>query len=365
MSSEAPDQESKTEDPSAKRLDDARKHGDVAKSQEVTTWFMLGGAAAVFALMAGPVSTNLVTSLRVLLANADQFEVGGPALGNFFWGLAGSILLVSLIPLVVLLACAIAANLLQHKPLFSVEPITPKLSKISPIAGAKRLFSIEALVNFVKGLVKLGVVGAVMFFVLWPERDRLDTMMTTDPVVILENFQDLGLKLIWATLAVVTIIAGADFLYQRQRWWNRQKMTLQEMRDEFKQMEGDPKIKGRIRQIRMERSRRRMMQSVPDATVVVTNPTHFAVALKYDSDMAAPQCVAKGADDVAMRIRKLAEENDVPIVENPPLARALYASVDIDETIPTEHFKAVAQVIGYVMRLKQRPGWRPGSAPRN
>jgi flagellar biosynthetic protein FlhB len=126
-------------------------------------------------------------------------------------------------------------------------------------------------------------------------------------------------------------------------------------------MEGDPKIKGRIRQIRMERSRRRMMQAVPDATVVVTNPTHYAVALKYDSSMAAPQCVAKGADDVAMRIRKLADEHRVPIVENPPLARALYASVDIDETIPTEHFKAVAQLIGYVMRLKERPAWRPNA----
>src|SRR5688572_10386105 len=135
-------------------------------------------------------------------------------------------------------------------------------------------------------------------------------------------------------------------------------MTVQETRDEYKQEEGDPTIKGRIRQVRMERSRKRMMANVPQATVVITNPTHYAVALKYDRDMAAPQCVAKGMDAVALRIRALATEHDVPIVENPPLARALYASMDIDDTIPAEHFRAVAEVIGFVMRLKQGRGWR-------
>jgi flagellar biosynthetic protein FlhB len=168
----------------------------------------------------------------------------------------------------------------------------------------------------------------------------------------------MGLKVFGAVLAVVTIIALVDYVYQRQRWWTRLKMTVQEVRDEFKQMEGNPEIKGRIRKIRMERSRRRMMANVPKATVVITNPTHFAVALKYDRTMKAPQCLAKGADDVAFRIRELAKEHDVPIVENPPLARALYASVDVDEVIPTEHFKAVAQVIGFVMRMKDKKAWR-------
>jgi flagellar biosynthetic protein FlhB len=135
-------------------------------------------------------------------------------------------------------------------------------------------------------------------------------------------------------------------------------MTVQETRDEYKQLEGDPVIKGRIRAIRNERSRKRMMAQVPEATVVITNPTHFAVALKYDKSMSAPLCLAKGADAVALRIRAIAEENDVPIVENPPLARALFASVDVDQIIPTEHFKAVAQVIGYVMRLEKKPKWR-------
>jgi flagellar biosynthetic protein FlhB len=176
--------------------------------------------------------------------------------------------------------------------------------------------------------------------------------------MIVQDFMDLSLKIFGAVLAVVTVIAMADYLYQRNRWWNRLKMTVQETRDEFKQQEGDPKVKGRIRQIRMERSRKRMMAAVPQATVVITNPTHFAVALKYNREMNAPQCVAKGADAIAFRIRELAREHDVPIVENPPLARALYKAVDIDQTIPAEHFKAVAEVIGFVMRLKQNRGWK-------
>jgi flagellar biosynthetic protein FlhB len=358
MSDEAPEQSSKTEDPSQKKLDDAQKRGDVVKSQEVNNWFMLAGSAALFAMMAGPTAGGLANSLKDLLANADQFEVGGPALGNFFNNLALTILGVALVPLAVLAACGIVANLVQHRPLLSLEPIMPKLSKISPMEGAKRLFSREAVVNFVKGLVKLGLVAGVIAAVLWPERDRLETMVTLDPALILPDFQQLGLKVFGAVLAVVTVIALADFVYQRNRWWTRLKMTVQEVRDEYKQMEGSPEVKGRIRRIRNERSRQRMMQNVPKATVVITNPTHFAVALKYDRTMGAPLCLAKGADDVAFRIRELAKEHDIPIVENPPLARALFASVDIDEAVPTEHFKAVAQVIGFVMQMNRKGSWK-------
>lgn len=358
MSDDAPDQEAKTEDPSQKRLNDAQKRGDVVKSQEVNNWFMIAGSGLLFSLLAWPMTTGLAGSLKLLIANADEFEVGGPMLGNFFNNLALTILSVALIPMVILAAFGIAANLVQHRPLLSLEPITPKLSKISPLTGAKRMFSRDALVNFAKGLFKLGVVGGVLFAVLWPERDRLETMVTLDPAALLPAFQQMGLKVFGAVLAVVTLIALVDYVYQRQRWWTRLKMTVQEVRDEFKQMEGNPEIKGRIRKIRMERSRKRMMANVPKATVVITNPTHFAVALKYDRTMKAPQCLAKGADDIAFRIRELAKEHNVPIVENPPLARALYASVDVDEVIPTEHFKAVAQVIGFVMRTKEKKAWR-------
>ncbi len=358
MSDEAPERSSKTEDPSAKKLEDAHKRGDVVKSQEVTTWFMLGGSALVFALMAGPTSSALMDSFKLLMTNAGEYEIGGSAFNAYFWGLASTILMVGLIPLVVLAAFAVSGNLVQHRPLLSLDPIIPKLSKISPISGFQRLFSSEALVNFVKGLVKLSVVGSVVFVTIWQERDRLETMITVDPSLILSDFQALGLKVFGAVLAVVTIIALADYVYQRNRWWSRLKMTVQETRDEYKQMEGDPKIKGRIRALRNERSRQRMMTQVPNATVIITNPTHYAVALKYDRDMQAPICLAKGADNIALKIREVAKEHDIPIVENPPLARALFASVEIDQTIPAEHFKAVAQVIGFVMRLRDKQSWK-------
>ncbi len=172
------------------------------------------------------------------------------------------------------------------------------------------------------------------------------------------DFQQLALKVFIAVLSVVTLIAGADYLYQRHKWWNRQKMTIKEVRDEYKQTEGDPHVKSRIRQLRQERGRQRMMAAVPEATVVITNPTHFAVALKYDRRCRRRSAWPRAPTPWRCSIRGVAEEHQVPIVENPPLARALYASVDIDQTIPAEHFKAVAQVIGYVMRLKERSSWR-------
>ncbi|MGN6099957.1 MAG: flagellar biosynthesis protein FlhB [Devosia sp.] len=355
------DQESKTEDPSAKRLEDARKRGDVAKSPEVVTWFMLFGTGAVLAMLAPWTTSSLFQELRLLMANADQSEVGGPALGQFLTALAQAIIGVAIIPMAVLTAVAVAANLIQHRPVVSAEPLIPKFSKISPLSGLKRLFSRDALINLGKGLIKIAVVGAVMVYACWPETDRLDTMIQADPAVLLGITEALVLKIFWAAVAIMTVIAIADFVYQRNRWWNRHRMTLQEVREEFKQMEGNPEIKQRVRKIRLERARRRMMAAVPQATVVIANPTHYAVALRYDRKMAAPQCVAKGVDDLALRIRALAEEHEVPVVENPPLARALYASVEVDQTIPTEHFKAVAQVIGYVMRLRARRGWRASS----
>ncbi|MCS6760960.1 MAG: EscU/YscU/HrcU family type III secretion system export apparatus switch protein [Candidatus Devosia symbiotica] len=221
------------------------------------------------------------------------------------------------------------------------------MSKISPLAGAKRLFSSESLVNFVKGLFKIGIVGVVMIATVWSERDRLDPMMTVDPLVILTIFKKIGTKIFMSTLMIVTLIAFADYLYVCQKWWKKQMMTLQEIKDEYKQMEGDPHVRGRLRQLRHDKACQRMMAAVSDTMVVITNPTHFAVALKYDREMSALQCVAKGAD-------AMVKKHDVPIVKNPPLARALFASMEINNTAPNEHFKAVVEVIGFVMRLKKR-----------
>jgi flagellar biosynthetic protein FlhB len=252
-----------------------------------------------------------------------------------------------------LVVAAVLGNVVQHAPVFSAERMKPKFSKISPLKGFKRIFGTMAFVNFGKGLAKLSVVGLVTFFIIWPQRDLLLGVMAQDISGFFPFVLQFCIEMMGAIVAVLAFIAVLDFIYQRYDYTKRQRMTKQEVKDEHKQTEGDPAIRAKLRQIRMERGRQRMMAQVPNASVVITNPTHFAVALSYESDaMSAPICVAKGADVIAHRIREVAKENDVPIVENPPLARALYQSVDIDDEVPAIHYKAVAQVIGYVMRLK-------------
>ena len=197
-------------------------------------------------------------------------------------------------------------------------------------------------------------------FALWPERERLSVSLSLDAAGLTSLMMAMTMKVLFASLIVLAAIAVFDYVYQRQRFMSRHRMSRQELRDEMKQSEGDPQIKARIRQLRIERSRRRMMAAVPEATVVITNPTHYAVALKYEKGKTgAPICVAKGIDLLALKIREVATEHNVPIVENPPLACALYASVELDEEVSAEHYKAVAQVIGYVMKLaNQRAFWR-------
>ncbi|MEA2990374.1 MAG: flagellar biosynthesis protein FlhB, partial [Alphaproteobacteria bacterium] len=231
--------------------------------------------------------------------------------------------------------------------------LKPKLSKISPGAGFKRLFSKIALANFVKGLIKLALVGTIMGVILWPKRTQIDGLVTMDPAVILMLTRTISLDVLGAVVAVLAIVAAADYLFQYRQWHEKLKMSLQEMKEEFKQTEGDPGIKAKIRQIRQSRMKKRMMAALPTASVVITNPTHYAIALKYERGMNAPICVAKGVDLIARRIREVASEHHIPIVENPPLARALHGTVEIDQEVPPEHYQAVAEVIGYVMRLNR------------
>jgi flagellar biosynthetic protein FlhB len=248
---------------------------------------------------------------------------------------------------------AILGNMVQHRPVWSSELLMPKASRISPLAGLKRLFSKQALVNFAKGLFKITLIGVLMIWLLWPDRRRLDGMVATDPAAVLPLTEKLAVKLLASVTAALAIVAVLDYLYQYQVWFARQKMSLRELKDEFKQTEGDPTIKGKLRQLRQSRMRRRMMSAVPKASVVITNPTHFAIALQYERGMNAPVCLAKGVDSLALKIREVATAHGIPIVENPPLARALHATVKPDEEIPPEHYKAVAEVIGYIMRLRQ------------
>jgi len=348
------DDSEKTEDPTQKRLDEAIKRGDVVKSQEVNTWFVIAASALVLLGFSGSMSNQMQTMFRGLLGNAHRVPADGGGLTRLFERIGIETLAAMAVPFLILVLAAIAGNMIQHRLVWSTESLTPKFSKISPMGGAKRMFSKQALANFLKGLIKLIVVGAVLTALMWPERDRLEGLVETDPIVLLPFTKHLSLQLIGAVVAILAIIAGADYLFQYQQWFKRQKMSVREIKDEFRDSEGDPKIKAKIRQLRQNRVRKRMMAEVPKATVVVTNPTHFAVALKYENGMNAPLCVAKGADLIALKIREVAKEHDVPVIENPPLARALHATVEVDQEVPAEHYKAVAEVIGYVMRLNRR-----------
>ena len=347
------DDTEKSEDPTQKRLDEALQRGDVAKSQEVNTWFVLAGATLILLSFSGSMSSGVTAMLRGLLAHAHDIPVDGSGLLQTMQTLGLHTVAAVALPFVLLMLAAIVGNVVQHRLVWSTEALTPKLSKVSPGAGFKRLFSKVALVNFVKGLIKLGLIGAIMTALLWPKRHQLDGMIAMDPAIILPLTKSLSLEMLGAVVAVLAIVAAADYLFQYRQWYERQKMSLREMKDEFKQSEGDPTIKGRMKQVRQSRQRKRMIANVPKAAVVITNPTHYAIALQYERGMEAPICVAKGVDALALKIREVAGEHRIPIVENPPLARALHATVDVDEAIPPEHYKAVAEVIGYVMRLRR------------
>jgi len=342
----------KTEDPTQKRLDDALERGDVVKSQEVNTWFIIAGGTLILSTFSGSVGGGILTPLRNLVANAGQLRADGAALLALGNTLGYAVLGAIGVPLLMLALAAIAGNMIQHRLVWSSESLKPKFSKISPGAGLKRIFGKQAVANFAKGLFKLIALGAVMMAVLWPERHRLESFLMFDPSAILGVTTNLTLHLMGAVVAMLAAVAIADYFFQYRQWYQRQRMSLQEIKDEFKQSEGDPHIKGKIRQLRQQRMKKRMMAAVPNASVIITNPTHYSVALSYDRGMSAPICVAKGVDNVAFKIREIAKKHDIPIVENVPLARALHATVDIDEEIPVEHYHAVAEIIGYVMGLK-------------
>jgi len=363
----------KTEDPTGKRLGEAREKGQVGKSREVDHWFMLLAITLVIFVFGPRMGSDLKDALIIFIAQANQIPVDQNALQGVFLKLATKIAF-TLAPAVALLFVAgIGSGLLQHGFLFSPQRLMPQWSRLSFGNGFQRLFSWSAIIEFTKGALKLVILGGFCYWLLKGDFDQLEKYIFLQPTQILALVDKLALKLLAGFLSMLALIAGLDFMYQRFSLMRSLRMTKEEVREEFKQSEGDPMIKGRLRQLRIERSRRRMMQAVPKADVVITNPTHFAVALKYDpAKMTAPQLVAKGQDLVAKRIRDLAVEHNVPIVENPPLARVLYAAVDLDQEIPPEHYKPVAEVIGYVMRLRKgyagpppkvQPGPQPAAAP--
>ena len=355
------DKSQQTEEPTAKRLEQARENGDVVKSAELTTFILLGGGTLAVAMFGKYTSMGLAQTLSLFLQQPDAMSVDGAGLAAMMRLLLPQLALALGPFFMVMIIASLAGHMLQSLPSVSFDKIAPDFSKVSPMAGFKRLFGAEGWMNLLKGLAKIAVVGLAIWTQLWPERGSLEGMLNQSTITVLHDMSRLLFKVLMASLAALAVIAGLDYFWQRMRFMSRNRMSKQEIKEEYRQNEGDPTIKAKIRQLRHDRARKRMMAAVPKATVVIMNPTHYAVALKYESGkMAAPVCVAKGVDALALRIRAVAEENDVPVVENPPLARALHAAIEVDDPVPPEHFKAVAQVIGYVLRLQGKLPARAG-----
>jgi flagellar biosynthesis protein FlhB len=356
---DAPDPESKTEDATPRKLEEARRKGDVARSPDVAATLSLAGAAAVILTLGGGFAAQMAGQLVPFIAEPHRMTGGldaGAGVEIATRALWAAAPFLGALALAVLLG-GVGGNLVQSGGLiFSGEKLKPDLKKISPISGFHRLFGPDGLVQFLKTFIKLVVLGFICWLTIKPYIAGLETLAALPPAAILPLCRDLCLVLAFSAIAFMTVTAGTDYLWQKFRFAKRMRMTKEEVKEDYKQSEGDPHIKARQKQIRMQRSRRRMIQNVPNATVVVTNPTHYSVALRYEPDKGdgAPVCVAKGVDALALRIREVAAEHKVPVVENVPLARALYAAVEVDETIPREHFEAAAKVIGFVLQKRKR-----------
>ena len=350
------DPESKTEEASPQKLEEARKKGDVAKSADVAPALSLLGATAVVIMGGGYFATSIGEAFMPFIAS-PHLLIGGLEAGagveigmNAVWAVApflGAVMLATIVG-------GVGGNVFQSGFLFSAEKMKPKWDKVSPMAGFKRIFGPDGLMQFAQTFAKLIAVSVICWMVLKPHAREFENMAAMSPLTILPLARDLMIAVMSSVLVFLGLGAGADFVWQKMRFAKRMRMSKEELKEEYKNTEGDPHVKAKLKQIRMQRSRQRMMQNVPKATVIVTNPTHYSVALRYEEGDAAPVCVAKGVDALALRIREVAREHDVPIVENVPLARALYAAVDIDETIPREHFEAAAKVIGFVMQKRKR-----------
>ena len=346
---------SKTEEPTPRKLEEARRRGEVVRSQDVSQLASLLGAFGVLAVGGGWFVRDMAARLLPFIAHPQDMDAtgGGIMLVAQEAGWAAAPVIIAVMGGAAL--AGVAGNVFQTGLLWTGEKLKPDLKKVSPMEGFKRIFGIDGFVNFLKSMIKVLVTGAVAWMALKPHTDELGRLAAMEPAAILPLSADLLKALFYAVVAFLTVTAGLDWMWQRQRFMAKMRMSREELKDEFKQTDGDPHVKAKQKQIRAERARRRMMQNVPNATVVVMNPTHYAVALRYEQGVtAAPECVAKGLDELALRIRAVADEHGVPVIEDPPLARALFAAVEVDEQIPDSHFEAVAKIIGFIMGAAQR-----------
>jgi len=357
------DSGSKTEAPSQRRLTEARNQGDAPKSPDVSSFATLAAAGTVVLLSGGLAAQQMSTNLLPFLAHPDSIDLTGQ--GGV--GVMHAAIMAAIPGLWVLGAAALAgvsANVLQQGFIWSTSKLAPDPSRLSPAKGLERMFGIDGLMQNGKSVLKILALGSVAWMILRPRAAVVQNLSALQIAAILPFSAEALKALLIAVLVVLGVIAGADWFWQRYRFIERLRMTKEEVKEDTKDAEGDPHIKAKLRAKRMARSRQRVLQSVPKATVVVMNPTHYAVALRYvQGETPAPLCVAKGLDALALKIREIAEGLDIPIIEDPPLARALFASMEIDQTIPREHYEAVAKIIGFIMgRSKPRAATSPRPA---
>lgn len=349
----------KTEDATPKKLEDARKEGQVAKSREIANGLgllalflilkiMLGYIGNTFLAIFGEIYNRIPDTVTMFRGNIPEHDFMKILQYSFlrFFMIVGPIFLVGF-------AVAFLSDLAQVKWKVTAKPLKPKLSKINPISGFKKIISLNSLVELIKSLLKLVLLGVVIYNYVMDNKESVFLLYDMPLMQAIQFIGDVVVDLGIRIALVYMIIALADFIYQRVKFKRDMKMTKQEIKDEYKQQEGDPQVKGKIRQKMREVSQRRMMQSLPQADVVITNPTHYAVAIQYDPDKYdAPIVLAKGEDFLAQRIKEAAKEYHIEIVENKPLARMLYANVDVGQLVPPELYQAVAEVLAFVYQIK-------------
>lgn len=349
----------KTEPATTKKLNDARKEGQVAKSREIANGMGLLSFFLVLKFMVGSIGLQMESVFGVIYNKIPEITVywhenmPEQEAGMIFRHLLLQVLLIIAPILLIGVMVAFVCDVAQVKWKPTTKPLRPKFGKLNPIKGFKKIFSPNALVELVKSIAKIGLILYICYSYLkdkWPLLLNLyDVTLMQALQIIAQTVTDLGIRI----SLFYMIIAFADFAYQKIKFKNDMKMTKQEIKEEYKQQEGDPKVKGQIRQKMMEASRRRMMQALPQADVVITNPTHYAVAIKYEPEVAdAPVVVAKGEDYLAAKIKEIARDNKIEIVENKPLARMLYANVDVGQAVPPEMYQAVAEVLAFVYHLQ-------------
>jgi len=343
----------KTEDPTAKKQSDAKSKGQVGKSQEINSTFVILSGFLAIKVFGGSIYNEIIGYMVYIFSHLDQ-SVDIESVMHLFLGMLLVLAKTALPIMAVITITGLTINYFQVGIIFSTEAIGFNLGKLNPITGFGRMFSKRALVELAKSIIKIVVVGFFIYRYLAKEITQLPKLIYSDLTSVLHLTAEIVFTLVFQICGVMFVLAVIDYMYQKWQHLQGLKMSKQDIKDESKQAEGDPLIKGKIKQKQREMAMKRMMQEVPKADVIITNPTHFAVALKYEQGMTAPVIVAKGKDLIAQRIKEIAKEARVVIVENRPLARALYATAEIGDVVPQDLYKSVAEVLAYVYRLKNK-----------